>query len=66
MAVKKTSTAKATPKETVAKVARYKGKQLLRVDKYNNRIARIVLETEKDYSFAEADELITNYSKKKG
>lgn len=57
---------KVTAAKAVEKVTKYKGKQLLRMDKYNNRIARIVLETEKDYSFAEADELITNYSKKKG
>ena len=68
MAVKKVNATKATPKaaKAVEKVAKYKGSQLLRMDKYNNRIARIVLETDKDYSFAEADELITNYSKKKG
>ena len=54
MAVKKVNATKATPKaeKAVEKVARYKGGQLLRMDKYNNRIARIVLETDKDYSFA--------------
>lgn len=57
---------KVTTAKTVEKVTKYKGDQLLRMDKYNNRIARIVLETEKDYSFTEADELITNYLKKKG
>ncbi len=44
----------------------YKGKQLLQMDKYNNRVARIVLEPDKDYSFKKADELITQYLKKKG
>lgn len=43
---------------------KYKGSQLLKMDKYDNRIARIVLNPEEFYTFAEADELINNYAKK--
>lgn len=43
---------------------KYKGRQLLRLDKYNHRIARIVLDAELMYTFSEADELISNYGKR--
>lgn len=54
------------PGKASEKVAVFKGSQLMRMDKYNNRIARIVLDPEKKYSFAEADEMINEYLKKKG
>lgn len=62
MATKKVNAKKPVSEKVVAS---FYGSQLLRMDKYNNRIARIVLEADKKYSFAEADELITNYSKRK-
>lgn len=47
-------------------IPRFKGKQLLKLDKFNNRVGRIVFEAEKDYSFDEANEAINNYLRKKG
>ena len=43
---------------------RYKGSQLLKTVKYDNRIARLVLDAEKYYTFAEADAAIKNYGKR--
>ena len=43
---------------------KYKGRQLLKMDKYNHRIGRIVLDAEMMYTFKEADELISNYGKR--
>lgn len=47
-------------------VKRYRGCQLLRMEKYRNRIARIILKPDEAYSFSEADEKIKDYLKKKG
>ena len=66
MATKKVTKKETTAKKVPEKVTKYKGSQLLRMDKYNNRIARIVLQAEALYSFSEADELIADYLKKKG
>ena len=52
--------------KAVETVRKYKGSQLLKDDKYNNRVARIVLEVDKFYSIAEADESINKYLEKKG
>lgn len=53
-------------KETAAKAVveqeqRYKGYQLLKLPEYDNRIGRIVLKPDKEYTIAEADNLIKNY-----
>lgn len=64
MAAKKVNSTKAVKPLPKPVVASFKGSQLLRMDKYNNRIARIVIEADKDYSFVEADELIANYLKR--
>ena len=64
MTVKRTNKEKSVPK--TEQTTRYKGSQLLRMSKYNNRIARIVLNVDGVYSFVEADELIHEYLKKKG
>lgn len=51
-------------KKEVATETKYKGRQLLKMDKYNHRIGRIVLDAELMYTFKEADELISNYGKR--
>jgi len=47
-------------------VQKYKGEQLLRMDKYNNRAARVAIKPDGVYSFEEADKLISDIMKKKG
>lgn len=42
----------------------YKGSQLLKMTRYDNRIARLVIDAEKYYTFAEADVLIKKYGKR--
>ena len=54
---------KKAEQKTKTEETAYKGSQLLRMDKYNHRIARIVIDAEKLYTFAEADTLIENYGK---
>lgn len=49
---------------TTVPTVEYKGSQLLRMVRYDNRIARIVIDADKMYTFAEADKLISNYLKK--
>lgn len=63
MATRKTIAKDDTTNEVVK---RYRVEQLLRMPQYNNRVARIVLKGDGTYSFAEADELIRDYMKKKG
>ena len=63
MATKK----KEVPAENVQQeVKKYKGLQLLKLQKYNNRVARVVIKPDELYSFEEADKLISNFMKKKG
>lgn len=45
---------------------KYKGSQLLKLDKYNDRVARIVIKPNELYSYEDADKLIFNFMKKKG
>jgi len=52
-----------TPVEDVAK---YKGSQLLKLQRYNSRVARIVIKPNELYSYEDADRLIFNFMKKKG
>ncbi len=47
-------------------VTKYKGSQLLRMAKYNTTVARVVIKPNEDYSFEEADVLISDFMKKKG
>ena len=47
-------------------VQRYKGWQLLKMQKYKTRVAKVVLDVNGVYSFEEADKLIFNFMKKKG
>ena len=61
MAAKKTAKQQDMPAKE-----EYKGKQLLQLDRYNNRVARIVLKADESYSYDKADELISDYLKKKG
>ena len=44
----------------------YKGYQLLHMEKYDNRVAHIVIDREGEYSFEDADKLISEYLAKKG
>lgn len=60
MAEKKNTTVPTTKEQ------KYKGSQLLRMDKYNNLFARTVIKPDESYSFNEADGLISNLKKKKG
>lgn len=52
--------------EAVETVVRFKGYQLLKDSRYNNRVARCAIDPDKDYTFAEADEVIAKYFEKKG
>lgn len=45
---------------------KFKGSQLLKLAKYNDRVARIVLKPDELYSYEDADKLIFNFMKKKG
>ena len=59
---------KKTEEVTVEKQepTKYMGSQLLKMQKYNLRVARIVIKPNERYSFDEADALISNFMKKKG
>lgn len=46
-------------------VSRYKGFQLLRMEKYSNLIAKVVIKADKEYSFEEADKLIAEFRNRK-
>jgi len=55
--------------EQTAKVQenkRYRGYQLLKMEKYQTRVAKVVLKSDRLYSFEEADKLISDFMKKKG
>jgi len=58
--------AKKNDTERTETVQKYKGEQLLRMDKYNSRAARVVIKPDGVYSFEEADKLISDIMKKKG
>lgn len=45
---------------------KYTGAQLLKMQKYNSRVARVIIKPSERYSFEEVDALISNYMKKKG
>lgn len=45
---------------------KYKGNQLLRMEKYNNLFAKTVIKKDEMYSFSEVDTRIENLMKKKG
>lgn len=45
---------------------KYMGSQLLKMQKYNSRVARIVVKPDERYSFDEVDALISKFMKKKG
>ena len=61
MATKKNDT-----ERTENPVQKYKGEQLLRMDKYNNRAARVTIKPDGVYSFEEADKLISDIMGKRG
>ena len=58
--------AEASVEGTQAEVIRYKGSQLLKMTKYKSTVAQVVIKADELYSFKEADELISNFMKKKG
>ena len=58
--------AKKNDTERTETVQKYKGEQLLRMDKYNSRAARVVIKPDGVYSFEGADKLISDIMKKKG
>ena len=45
---------------------KYKGSQLLKLSKYNSRVARLVIKSDGLYTYEDADKLIFDYMKKKG
>lgn len=47
-------------------IPKYMGSQLLKMQRYNSRVARIVIKPDERYSFDEADALISKFMKKKG
>lgn len=47
-------------------VRRFYGWQLLKLPRYRNRIAQLVIEKDSLYSYEEADKAISNFKKKKG
>lgn len=65
MATKKKETETAVV-EKQQEVTRYKGSQLLKMAKYRNLPARVVIKPDEHYSFAEVDKLIFDFLKKKG
>ena len=48
------------------KAVKYKGSQILKDTRYDHRVARIVLDKEKEYTLKEADTLISDYLRKRG
>lgn len=60
--------AKKKTEEVVEKqeLPKYMGSQLLKMQKYNSRVARIVIKPDERYSFSEVDSLISKFMKKKG
>lgn len=58
--------AKKQPENAVETPQKFKGSQLLKLPKYNDRVARIVLKPDELYSYEDADKLIFNFMKKKG
>ena len=62
------ATKKKVEEVTVEKqeLPKYMGSQLLKMQKYNSRVARIVVKPNERYSFDEADALISKFMKKKG
>ena len=53
-------------KDVVVEVQKFYGYQLLKLEKYNNRVARLLLKPNELYSYEDADKLIFNFMKKKG
>ena len=47
-------------------VQRFKGWQLLKLPKYKNRVAKLLINPDSLYSYAEADKAISDFMKKKG
>ena len=62
MATKK----KVENKEVVNEPLKFYGRLLLRLPRYNNREARLLLKPNELYSYEDADKLISNFMKKKG
>lgn len=58
--------AKKEPTKAVEAPQKFKGSQLLKLPKYNDRVARIVLKPNELYSYEDADRLISDFMKKKG
>ena len=58
--------AKAKPVVEETQQKKFKGSQLLKMPKYNDRVARIVIKADGLYTLEEADRLIFNFMKKKG
>lgn len=58
--------AKKQPEVAAEVPQKFKGSQLLKLPKYNDRVARIVLKPDELYSYEDADKLIFNFMKKKG
>lgn len=61
----------AKKKETVTveekpTVQRFKGWQLLKLPRYKNRVAKLLINPDGLYSYAEADKAISDFMKKKG
>ena len=62
MAGKKKSEKPAEKKQDI----KYKGSQLLKMEKYKTLPAKVVIKPNEQYSFDEADMLISDFMKKKG
>lgn len=62
-----TESKKKKPEVVKTEETKFKGSQLLRMSKYNNRTARVLIKPEETYTFKEADDLISIFmSEKKG
>lgn len=64
MATKKKKEAETTVEKP--DVIRYKGSQLLRLNKYKTLAAKVVIKPNELYSYEEVDKLIFDFMKKKG
>ena len=55
-----------TTKKVEEVVHKYKGSQLVKDDRFNHRVGRIVLDEDKYYSLEEAENAVNDYMRKKG
>lgn len=60
------ATKKKEEKILVDSKPKFKGYQILKLPRYNNRVSRVVIKEDEYYSLEEVDNLISDFMKKKG